>query len=321
MPMDRTEFHEGELSEEERETASRLPIIKRQRMISNMICPHPLYLKAKEFVHYAYKPVPGGAPNMGRITALYAPYRSGKSTAMRHAAEEIRRNDDGTASPSRVVYYRCHSNLGAADFFGGLYRAVTGLAAPKGSCDLIQGFVGDLMPQYGCELLLLDNLQAAMARPDMSRKINGFLIELLEKSVCHVMVSGPPELDTAIRVREEIVGRGGLLNPDLQPYDWHTIDGRKSFRTLLHMIDKRLPFRKLAGLGAESVAAHFYDLHGPAIGFALDLVYYAGANAMNENADCIRPEHLAMAAALARAPGDRFTHFVDVLDPEVVGRR
>lgn len=318
---DRTEFNDRALTDEDRAEVSRMPIVERQQMITNMICPHPLYDTALSFVKTMHMPVPGGLPNLGRISALYAPYRSGKSTAMKHAARSIRSNPDGTETTERVLYYRCHSNLVTIDFFSALYRSLMGFAAPRSSIEVLQGNIGDLMPERGCEMLMLDNLQAVMHRADMVRKINSFLIELLEKRVCHVLIAGPKELDGALRFSEEVEGRGGLLNPNLPVYDWHTVDGRKEYRRLLHRIDERLPFRRLSGLGSEQIAAHFFDMHGPAIGFALDIIYYAACLAMNERADAILPEHLAKVAALQKAPNDPFTHFVDPLSSDLVGRR
>jgi hypothetical protein len=320
---DRNAFIREPIADGDRKRIASLPNADRQQRFADMLVPHDAFDEIVRFLGLAHMPIPDGLPNIGRITAVYAPYRSGKSTALRYYRSRFPDVVDGTALKRRVLYFHCHGNMTPNEMLKALFGAVTGLVAPNKSGDLLIPRLIEQIALRGVELLILDDLHAMMPanRRDNQRRINAFLVKLLEERVCHVTVSGPQELDAVLRADVQVEGRGGLLNPKIPRYDWHDVASRNRYRLLLDEIDRRLPLEEMSGLGAKPIAAHFYDLFGDSIGFALDLIFYAMALAMRENAKRIGTGHLAHAAALRRDPRDPFTHFVDEIPSDLVGRR
>lgn len=320
---DRRAFIEDAITPEDRLRIAALPNAERQQRFADMLVRHEPFDRILEFLDFAHMPVPDGLPNTGRLTAVYAPYRSGKSTALRYYRSRFPEALEGTVVRRRVVYFHCHANMTPADMIKGVFGAVTGLVAPSASIDNLLPRLVDQIAARGVEMLMLDDLHTVMAanRIDNQRRVRGFLVKLLEESVCNVTVAGPEELDAVLRPDRQVEGRGGLINVKVPRYDWHDPASRNGYRILLDMVDDRLPFAEKSALGATQVAAHFYDLFGDSIGYALDFIFYAMAFAIRDRAKRIRIEDLAKVAALQRDPKDPFVHFVDEMPMDLVGRR
>lgn len=322
MPT-RRQFDNAVPTIEEREKVAAGTPADRQRHFANILVRHDAYQEILKFLDLAHMPLPGGLANRGRLTAIYAPYRFGKTTAIREYMSRLPDTLEGTRVVRRAVYYHCHGNMTVLDMLRGLYEKITGLIPPDKGNSLLAPKIIDQMRERGVELLVLDDIHAMMPanRVDNQRRVNAFLIKLLEEKVCHVTLSGPPSLDAMIRVEAQVRGRGGLLNPKLTRLDWRHESDRTKYRRILHGIDERLPMRRISGLGAPQIAAHFYDLFGDSVGFASDLIFYAMALAIRDGAECISVNHLSQAAAMGRDPADPFTHFIDHIPDDLVGNR
>jgi hypothetical protein len=327
----RKTFLEEAIAPEDRMRIAALPNAQRQQRFADMLVRHDGFDEIVKFLDLAHMPVPDGHPNVGRITAVYAPFRSGKSTAIKYYCARFPEILDGTAVKRRVLYFHCHGNMTPVDIQKGLFGAVTGLVAPdKDSGQLAERLI-DQIAARGVEMVILDDLHTTMLgkRSDSVRRIKAFLIKLLEAGVCHVTVAGPEELDAILAFDDladddesgQLEGRGGLINAKIPRYDWHDAESRKRYRILLDRIDDRLPFEEKSGLGATQVAAHFYDMFGDSIGNVLDLLYYAMGFAIRDRAKRIRIDDLARVAALRRRRKDPFVHFVEEMPLELVGRR
>lgn len=321
-PM-RTAFIEEAIAKEDRKRIASLPNAERQQRFSDMLVRHDGFDAIVKFLDLAHMPIPDGTPNRGRITAVYAPYRSGKSTALQFYAARFPKTIEGSTVKRKVVYFHCDRNMPPAALLTGLFGAVTGLIAPEKSSQLLAPRLIEQIAARGVEMLIIDDLQTMMSgrRSDSQDRIRGLLVKLLEAKVCNVTIAGPPELDRLLRPDAQVEGRGGMLNAKIPRYDWQDPDSRNRYRILLDMIDDRLPFEEKSGLGATKVAAHMYDMFGDSIGFALDFIFYAMAFAMRDGAKHIRLADLALVAELQRAPEDPFVHFVDEIPMDLVGRR
>lgn len=319
----RTAFIAEPCSPDERSQIAALPNSERQQRFANMLVRHDGFDPIIQFLELVHMPIPGGMPNVGRMSAVYAPYRSGKSTALRCYQSRFPDLLDGTTVKRPVLYFHCHGNMNYNDMLREMLAQVTGLVAPAKSSALLLPKLIDQIEKRGVELLILDDLynMVSPTRRENQRKINNFLIKILEAQICHVTVAGPRELDSVLRVDGQVEGRGGLINPKIPDYDWHDEGSRRRFRIMLDKIDDHLPMKIKSGLGTTLLAAHFYDLYGGSIGFILDLIFYAMALAMRDNANQITPEHLSKAASLQRAPSETYTPFIDELPIELVGRR
>lgn len=320
---ERSAFIEEAIAPEDRKRIAALPNAQRQQRVADMLVRHEAFDEIVRFLDLAHMPIPDGLPNVGRLTAVYAPYRSGKSTALRYYRSRFPEALQGTAVRRKVVYFHCHANMTPAEMIKGVFGAVTGLVAPNASIDNLIPRLVDQIAARGVEMLILDDLHTMMAenRRENQRRIRGFLVKVLEEGVCNVTVAGPEELDAVLRPDRQVEGRGGLLNVKVPRYDWHDPASRNRYRILLDMIDDRLPFEEKSGLGATQVAAHFHDLFGDSIGYALDFIFYAMAFAIRDGAKRIRIDDLARVAALQRDPRDAFVHFVDEMPLDLVGRR
>ena len=318
------DFHDQPLSPEDRATVAGLGIAERKRMVDDLHIPLDGFQKAKEFIRSHHFPVTGAPHDVGKFHLLLGEWRSGKSWPVIHYEQEVN-EARGSRDVHPVVHVTCGEGWGAKQVLIAIGTAITGNpVSERYGMRLLTSLVVNLLKQFKVELIVIDELNEVMSKGkgQQSSLLLSSLRAILDQRLCNVIGVGEPWIYKTVKTNHGYLGgRGGLLNHTVRSQDWHSTEGMENYMVFLNNVDARLPFPKPSGIGIPKYAAHFYDLSKGSIGYTMSYVAAAAFMALDAGSAKIEHDHLVAMGVEARGPKDTFTHFVDQLEPKLVGRR
>ena len=313
-------FNDVKLTGEERARVAELPPKERQELVRSVLVRYPAYKHAYSFVSKFHRPVIDGVHDRGNVGTLLGETRAGKSFLLKDYEEGFPAKRGASAIIRPVVYIAIKNDMTPWDIASHFYFALGYRSIPKVKTPTLMDMAIEALPYHEVELVVLDDVDNSLTSPRAAhvKQTMGFIKGILDSKTCNIICAGRAGLYKILNGAEQIEGRGGLPNWTIQRYRWRIAGEREKVLLLLDGIDNRLPFRAKSGLGAVERAAHFYDLSGGLIGRMMNVIKAAAYEAINDNSDRIEDEHLIYAAKLRMAPGSKFVHFQDRIDPERV---
>jgi energy-converting hydrogenase Eha subunit F len=305
-----TYFHTATFdTPEEREAASQLPNIERQRLIEHLLVTYPQFEKLVEFIKNYHYPVLGGSHGRGSVGGLIGKTRAGKSDIVKYYCNKFPAYDvdDGVVMP--VVYIPVPPDIVPQRFAEIVYEMTGSGSAPKLKIPSLMGRSVERIVRVRAQLVVIDDSQFLFQAPkNHVREFYGFLKQLADTESCNILFVGEESVILSVLAFDPLAERGGFPKEMLKPFDRDTEFDQ--FRLMLHEIDLRLPFAEISGLATRYFATELHDFTGGAMGKVMkNLVRPAAFRALNDGSPRILRHHFYEEAALRQRPGDTRVYF------------
>lgn len=283
---------------EDRVIASQLPPAQRQTMLKNVLYPYDDFVIATEKIRQFHRPVMGGEPNTGWIGGLLGEYRSGKTFILQNFARQFQPKVTDEGFEHEVIYIQARQDWDALEMGKQVYIATGFPALPRLTVSSQNSKVAKRIIEAKVKLVIIDDAHYLFETAGRRSAAYVSLIKYLVDQVnaCSALLAGPPRIEVPIQNDKQLSGRGGFPKFHIEGFDITSRYGRDKFRTFLHGVDERLPFRTLSDLASKKYLPDLLELTDGSLGFAMNIVIAAGFQAINDETACIMPEHLRKAA-------------------------
>lgn len=320
-----TAFHTTTfMTSDERRRASGLPKIERKEMIEHLLITYPTFDGMLHFIRkFNYPAGDDAGHGTGAIGGMLGNTGVGKSDICKFYCNQWQplTTPDGMQYP--VVYLDATNKTTPTTLCDRVFKATGALSTPgriKGDAYVTRTV--ERLVKLGCRLFILDDAQFILL--DRNRNQSGlfysFLKELVDTERVNILLVGDVSIEEYMVANPPLQRRGDFPHADLAPLRDEG-DEFEQFRLLLRKIDNRLPFAESSLLDSREFAEDLHLFSQGALGRVMNLIRYAGYQALDENTSHITREHLMIQANLRRRPRDTYRYFERVPTPTKRGLR
>ncbi len=310
-PMHAARFHtEAFKTDEERTAAARLPPVRRQWMIKNLIVRYPVFNEGFEMIARNHYPVDGGDHGTGTVGALLGESRAGKTAicSFYTAMKPPHHDDEGEIFP--VIHLTASLRMTQVEFAHELNRLTAARATRLNGG--IGAYVNNALlrlPRVRNQLLIIDDAHYLFFEQPSNGAAKMFKLvkTIADYNTCAVMLVGEERINDYVYSIDAFANRS-YNSQVLRPLSAGK-DDMQRFAMLMRGIDRRLPFVDLSGLDAPELVRDFYRYSDGMIGRVMNLIRPAAFLAINDGSSRILVEHLRRAVSTRMRKNDNNNYF------------
>lgn len=146
------------------------------------------------------------------------------------------------------------------------------------------------------QLVILDEFQHFIDRDSnhVLLTVANWLKDVLNETNVPMVLMGMPYSDVILRANAQLERRFGMRE-QMSPFGWTTSEEQTEFRTLLHVLDRALPFDRPSNLSDTEATYRIYCATGGVMGYVMKLVRRAALLAIERELEGVDRELLAEA--------------------------
>lgn len=154
------------------------------------------------------------------------------------------------------------------------------------------------------DLLIIDEVQRLIDvdTQKVQKKTADWLAGLLDARCCPLLLVGERKASRVFESNAHLAGRT-MGEVPIQPFDWADPSDRSEFRTVMHLVDKRLGMPNLCGLFSVDLSLRLHIYSGGRLGWVANLLDVARSVARRRGAPQLTHEMLAEACDMSLLQG------------------
>jgi hypothetical protein len=220
---------------------------ERKSLLDQLLITHPRFVEAFLYIkrhHNNYRPT-----RKGICQFLVGPTGAGKTVPLEQYAARFPKEECDGKTIRKVVYV---SLIPRSDFKSAAVEILSALgiwAVDNFKYTKLLTLVVWHLREQKVELLIIDEFQHCVEGVTNKRAWEGadLVKEILDKARCQVLCAGLSEAADATEVNPQLARRSsGTFY--LLPYSWENKQDREDFQAAMAEADRRLPFKRRAGL-------------------------------------------------------------------------
>jgi hypothetical protein len=300
---------------EERQTIIHLPKIERQDLIEKLLVTYPTFDSIVRFIRKFHYPAgDDAAPGTGAIGGLLGKTGVGKSDICKFYCNDWPPilTADGLQFP--VVYINATEKMTPTSLCEDVFTSTGSQSKPgqmKASAFIKRAV--ERLVKFGCRFLIIDDAQFLFC--DRNRIQAGlfysFLKQVVDTEEINILLVGDDPVEDFMVANPALHRRGDFPKMRFSSLKDEG-DEFEQFQLLLRKVDNRLPFAEPSLLDSKEYAEDFHLFSGGALGRVMNVIRYAGYQALDEDSSHITREHLMAQANLRRRPRDTYEYFARI---------